>query len=172
MAWPFERRLRQLPNEEYIPLFRKWCDTYAQAIVDAGTVAISLGEDDRIPIPDILKEFDAVLPQYKPYRPIHRAFVKLAWAQLTAIMCLARVKAIQNTAKTLRELAEGSKASRCEELMEGAALHERRAAQLNHELERRLEALPGSDPIRLIIVEEGKRVYEATWLKEDQGNTP
>jgi len=146
---------RQLPNEEYFPLFRKWCATYAQEIVDT-IEALSLDVDKEVPVPHILTEFDAVLPQYKPYRPMHRALVKLARAQFGALYCLAVVGYIQDTAKTLKELAKGSKASRCKEFMERAALHQREAARLNYELERRLEALPEFDPLRLIIIEQGK----------------
>jgi len=141
MVWPFKRRL---PDQEYIAMFRKFLATYQEAMAN---ITVSLRQEDIVALIAQEKEFHGVLPQHKPYRPIHRALDKTVRVQL--MLATYRVRAGAAVDELSRTGDEG-KQSEFISLHKKAEICQRWAEELVVECQRRIGVLPESDPIRLI----------------------
>lgn len=97
------------------------------------------------------KEFHRVLPQCKLYRPLHRALDKAVRVQLMLAMYRVRAgDAVEEAWRTRDKDKESEFINLCLSLSKRADLCQRWAEELTAECLRRVEALPESDPIRLI----------------------
>jgi len=141
MVWPFKRKL---PDQEYIAMFRKFLATHQE--VTANLTTSSQGEGIATLIAQE-KEFHRVLPQRKLYRPLHRALDKTVRVQLMLAMYRMRAgDALDEFSRT----GDAGKQSEFINLSKRADLCQHWAEESLAECLRRMEALPESDPIRLI----------------------
>ena len=141
MVWPFKRKL---PDQEYIAMFRKFLATHQE--VTANLTTSSQGEGIATLIAQE-KEFHRVLPQRELYRPLHRALDKTVRVQLMLAMYRMRAgDALDEFSRT----GDAGKQSEFINLSKRADLCQHWAEESLAECLRRMEALPESDPIRLI----------------------
>jgi len=141
MVWPFKRKL---PDQEYIAMFRKFLATHQE--VTANLTTSSQGEGIATLVAQE-KEFHRVLPQRKLYRPLHRALDKTVRVQLMLAMYRMRAgDALDEFSRT----GDAGKQSEFINLSKRADLCQHWAEESLAECLRRMEALPESDPIRLI----------------------